>query len=146
MITGNTASVQESTPALRLGLAAGGIGLISLAGDFLFWNSTPGVSVGVFFVLLGGLLFAFGHKTRFGAVALALLAASAVQSGIELCLTNTIVLIALLLIIFGETAFASVSTLWARWSEAAWALLRGPFQWAPLVRASAATRLARAAT
>ena len=104
------------------------------------------MSVGVFFAMLGLGLHALGERTIAGNAALALLLVSAIQSGIELSLTNVTVLMTLLLLVFGESRFQRLPGLWQRWSEAAFALIRGPLRWNALLRECAHTRLAAASS
>src|SRR5688572_24116788 len=115
-------------------VATGLILLVAALADFLFWGCEPGISVGIFFTLLGIGLFAVGRRTVTGGVALALLVASAAQSGIELCLTNIVVLVSLLLVLFGESSFSNIPAPWARWAEAAFAVVMSPLRWNTVLR------------
>ncbi len=108
--------------------------ITGFAGDCLFWRAQPGVSVGVFFVLLAIGLLMVGKYTAGSIAALVLLVACAVQSGTELCFTNVTLLATLLLYIFGAACFPSIQGSWGRWSEAAFAVLRGPLRWSALLR------------
>jgi uncharacterized membrane protein len=146
MNVSDASAVPRSSPNARLLVATGLIVLITFLGDFLFLGHAPGVSVGIFFALLGTAIFAFGYRTVRGAAALVLLMASAIQSGIELCLSNIVVLVALLLVLFGESKYRSVSGLWARSSEAAYAIIRGPFRWGALLQAWADPHVAAASS
>lgn len=123
----------------RLIVATGGIAILSWVGDFLFWNKPAGISVGIFFFVLAVALFCGGKRTRSGLFAACLLVAACVQSGIELCFTNIVTLVVLTIVLFGETAFGAIAAKWPRWSEALYAVMRGPARWADLIRSWAAT-------
>lgn len=127
----------ESTRSPRENIAAIAAALLIISGDFLFWSHDPGVSVGLFAALAVAALIV-GHSggiNRRTAVLVALLVPSAVQTGIELSLSNLIVLAALGTVAFGETAFASVHGAWSRWAESAWALARpvAGWKWMPAI-------------
>jgi uncharacterized membrane protein len=118
-----------TTDQRRLILTTGAILVIGSLGDFLFWQRSPGLSVGVFFFVLGTSLIGLGRRTLIAGIAACLLFASCVQSAIELCFTNIAALVLLTIVLFGETAFGGIQGKWARWSEALYATISGPLQW-----------------
>src|SRR4030095_1312893 len=117
----------------RLLIATGSIALTGLLGDFLFWRSQPGVSLGVFIALLAIGLVVFGERTARRLSALALLFLCVVQSAIERCFTNVTLMLALLACVFGESVYSQLPGNWARWSEALYAAMRGPLRWSALL-------------
>src|SRR5262245_56418012 len=106
-----------ATNQRRLILTTGAILVLGSIGAFLFWQRPPGLSVGVFFLVIGAFLISLGHRTRTAAVVTCLLIASCVQSAIELCFTNIASLLVLSIVLLGETAFGGLSATWPRWSE-----------------------------
>ncbi|MBA2270984.1 MAG: DUF4173 domain-containing protein [Chthoniobacterales bacterium] len=121
----------EQTRSPRENIAAIAAALLIISGDFLFWSHDPGVSLGIFAALaVAALVAAHGSGTNARMLIIAgLLLPSAVQTGIELSLSNLIVLGALGTVTLGETAFASLHTASSRWAESAWALLRPIAGW-----------------
>ena len=127
----------EHTRSPRENIAAIAAALLIISGDFLFWSHDPGVSLGIFATLAVAALIV-AHSGGVNARTLmivALLVPSAIQTGIELSLSNLIVLGALGTIAFGETAFASLHAAWSRWAESAWALARpiAGWKWMPSI-------------
>jgi hypothetical protein len=101
-------------------------GSLTLLADFLFWNHTPGISVGIFAIALVAAMFATRTREQLRApvwFAVALLLGACVQTGIELCLTNVLVLITLLIVIGGGTFYTALPRGWPRWVEQCVALL-----------------------
>jgi hypothetical protein len=113
-------------------------------GDFLFWKSQPGVSVGIFASAVAAGLMATGRRSPAAWLAMALLLASSVQSAIELCFTNIACLVTTLFVLLGETHYHGLSRGWARWSEAVFGFLTGPLRWGEIVAVFVETRLAAA--
>ncbi|HSH39320.1 MAG TPA: hypothetical protein VK993_11085, partial [Chthoniobacterales bacterium] len=99
----------EPTRSPRENIAAIAAALLVISGDYLFWEHDPGVSVGIFAALaVAALIVAHGTAINWRiSIAGGLLLASAVQTGIELSLSNLIVLGALGTVALGETAFAT---------------------------------------
>lgn len=118
----------------RLILTTGAILSLGSLGDFLFWQRSPGLSVGAFFFALGAGLILLGRRTLTAGVVACLLFASCVQSAIEVSFTNIVSLLLLSIALFGETAFREVRTKWARWSEALYATFAGPLRWRDLTK------------
>ena len=118
----------------QLLLATSGIVTLGWIGDFLFWGKSPGLSVGIFFLVLAIALIVIGKRTSYSLPPLGLLIAACVQSAIEVCFTNIASLLVLTIALFGETAFSSLASKWPRWSEAAYAVLSGPLRWNDFIR------------
>src|SRR5579862_8594128 len=82
--------------------------LLTIGGDYLFWSSKPGLSLGIFAVAVCAALLVNrpkGGLTRFTGFLSVLLIATAVQTAIEMSFTNVLVLIGLLTALVGETSF-----------------------------------------
>jgi len=106
--------------------------LLTLAGDYLLWPATPGVSFSIFVLVSAITLFCNRNReayTRTAVAAFALLIASVFQSAIELSVSNWLVLACLLLVLVGETSFPALLPGWARWSEALLAFGKAPARW-----------------
>ncbi len=125
------------TRSPRENIAAAAAALLVISGDFLFWSHDPGVSLGIFGALaVAALVVAHGTGTNPRIlIIVGLLVPSAIQTGIQLSLSNVLVLGALGAIAFGETAFASLHAAWLRWAESAWALARpiAGWKWMPSI-------------
>lgn len=122
------------TDLRRLALSTGAIAVLSWLGDFLFWKTPPGLSVGIFFAAIALILLIRGHRARASAFATCLLLIACFQSAIEICFSNIASLAVLTIVLFGETAFYTLGKKWPRWSEALCATITGPLRWAGLVR------------
>ena len=124
--------IEPLLPTLAAAAAA------TLAGDFLLWPATPGISLAIFVAVLAALLLAHRASKGIGPrvwFAAALLLGASVQATIEICLTNVAVLIALLLVLIGESSFLKLPAGWARWWEAFVAMLAAPGRWFWLIGA-----------
>jgi hypothetical protein len=101
-------------------------------GDFLLWSALPGLGLAIFIASLAALLclhrFAEGVSRR-GWLAAVLLVTASVQTSIEICLTNVIVVLVLLLVLLGETTYRQLPPGWARWWEAVVAICKAPGRW-----------------
>ncbi len=109
-------------------------------GDFLLWRARPGLSLAIFTAILTVLLAAVcGRKASAARVwcAAGLLLIACVQTAIDICFTNVAVVIALLLILLGETSFGKLPAGWARWWEAFVSLCCAPGRWFWLANALA---------
>ena len=108
--------------------------------DFLFWRSTAGVSVGIFFAALAGTLLALvRNRPQFRLVVIvAAVGACCVQAGIELSLSNFLAEMTLILALTGEVFQAQLAGLWPRFSEALFGSITAPTRWLGL--AAIATR------
>ena len=136
-MTETAAPSLEQTRSPRENVAAVTAALLIISGDFLFWSHDPGVSLGIFAMLaVTALIVAHGPGLNPRILfVIGLLVPSAVQTGIELSLSNVIVLGALGAAAFGETAFAGLHRAWLRWAESAWALARpiAGWKWMPSI-------------
>src|SRR5262245_61556577 len=117
-----SSTIAGASPAVRVKLFPLVVTAITFAwlADFLFWNHPPGVSVGIFAVALAAAMLAGSARDRArGGVwlATALLFGACVQTGIELCFTNILVLLVLLAVIGGSTYYADLPRGWPRWLE-----------------------------
>lgn len=124
--------IEPLLPTLAAAAAA------TLAGDFLLWPATPGISLAIFVAALAALLLAYRASQGIGPrvwFAAALLLGASAQTAIEICLTNVAVLIALLLVLIGESSFLKLPAGWARWWEAFVAILAAPGRWFWLIGA-----------
>jgi hypothetical protein len=106
--------------------------LFTLVGDFLLWSAQPGISLGLFALLAA--LALLGNRdrsawTRVTVVAAGLLIPSAAQSGIEISLSNLLVLATLVVALVGETSYPALASGWPRWSEAVCAFVKAPARW-----------------
>jgi uncharacterized membrane protein (UPF0136 family) len=128
-------------PALTVGP------LLAVTADFLFWRQDWGVSVGLYFCLAALTVFALRarpRRRRLPGIACGLLFIAALATVLETSLTNCVVLLALLMVIVGESAYAGViGTAWARWSEALWGWLCAVGRWPWLFGRLAVTALVR---
>jgi len=113
-------------PRLLLGLA-----LAVAIFDLCFWgaDATPGFSVAVFFLALAGIILGNRESSggrRTARLLLALLAGGAVAAAIETGVTNTLVLLILIVALAGETFFSEIESPWGRWLSQYAALVRAP--------------------
>lgn len=113
----------------QVAVAAGGVLAVTSLADFLCWKAWPGIGWGIFAASLGVLLLATGVRSRAGWLALLLLVASCAQLVVEPCFTGFASIGTLLIVIFAESTYSALPRGWARWSEALFALLRGPGRW-----------------
>jgi len=67
--------------------------------------------------------------TRRAILIAALLGGAALESAIDLCFTNVLVLLTLILALAGETYYESMQSGWHRWSEALWTMVKTPGRW-----------------
>ena len=105
---------------------------LTLLSDFLLWGATPGISWGLFLVVIGAALVVnrpHAACKRTVAVLLGLLLATAIQSAVELSFTNITVGLALVVALVGELAYPTLCSGWERGSEALWALVKAPGRW-----------------
>lgn len=127
-------AVPGTAPGLGL-LCASLLAMPALA-DFCFWRERPRLSVGLFAVGAAGLILLNRPRercTRPVVALLALICGAAVESAIDLCFSNVLVLIALTLALAGETYYGSLKIGWSRWSEAMWTILKTPGRWLRLM-------------
>ena len=98
--------------------------------DLCFWGAdSMGFSVAVFVLALAGIILGNRESqggTRRGRLILALLAGAAVAAAIETGVTNTFVLLILIVALAGETFFGEVESPWGRWLSQCVALVFAP--------------------
>jgi hypothetical protein len=124
-----TSSVKAG-PSVRLFRLLLGLAVVVAANDICFWNANAmGFSVAVFVLVLTGVILLNrengGERRRTGIV-LALVLGAAVAAAIETGLTNTLVLILLIIALAGITYFREVESLWGRGLSQVIALLFAP--------------------
>ena len=132
-------------PTQRIGGVLAGAGIITWIGDVLLWKASPGVSLGVFScVIATAICVASGSASRTRAVfaALLLLAASCVQTAIDVCFSNVVVVTALLLFLLGHVFYGALETTWLKVCEAMLAVMRAPARWIWLGMAFSESELA----
>jgi hypothetical protein len=122
---------KPAEPPLRLARLLLGLALGIMVFDLCFWNvdAKPGLSVAVFFAVLAGIILgnrAPGGSTRRTRVLLALLLGTCVEAAIETGITNTLVLLMLIVAFAGETYFRDVESSWGRWMSQGIALMFAP--------------------
>ncbi len=106
--------------------------LITIAADWLFYDTPPGASVVLFIPLLIAALLANRLRQAFDSFSLAmllLLSGAAVQSIVEISFSNVLVLGALLVALMGQTFHQQLPRLWTRWVEALLGLLKSAGRW-----------------
>jgi hypothetical protein len=118
-------------PAVRLPRVLGSLLLGVIITDVCFWNldAAPGLSVGVFFAALAGLILLNREslpKKRTGHVLLSLLLGACLVAAVETCLTNTLVLLMLIVALAGDTYFNTVESPWGRWLSQGVAMIAAP--------------------
>ena len=135
-------SVSDATPALpppmrvnveppvRLPRLLLGLALAVAIFDLCFWGGDNwGFSVAVFFASLAGIIL--GNRESVGGrrttrLLIALLAGAFVAASIETGITNTLVLLTLIVALAGETFFSEVESPWGRWLSQCVALVLAP--------------------
>ncbi|MEO8351587.1 MAG: DUF4173 domain-containing protein [Chthoniobacteraceae bacterium] len=124
-----TGSVENVASGERTLAAAACIATTLLAGDSLLRGAKPGLSLGVFVVLLGCLLLIRGRRSRGSYLVAALLLVTAFQLAVEICFTGLVVTGGLIIVLFAETTFFTVPRGAGRWLEATWAVVVSPGRW-----------------
>ncbi len=113
-------------------------GALTVLGDFLFWNHTPGLALAIYFAAVAAVMLLRHGRAALQArvlVPCALLLASAAQTAVERSFTNLAVITALFAILMGELCYPQLRAGWARWSESFLAWLAGAGRWAWVVGA-----------
>jgi hypothetical protein len=128
----NDASIDKNNaePPVHLSRLLSGLMVTIVAFDSCFWNvNSMGLSVAVFVVILAGVILA-NRQTLPGKLSvrgiLILLAGGALGAAIETGITNTLVLLILIIVLAGQTYFQSVESMWGRWLSQVVALVRAP--------------------
>jgi hypothetical protein len=131
------AEIIQETPAQRDTARGLEFVLLSLAcmvalADFCLWRESPGLSVGLLAAGAAGIILINrpGMRwTRSAVFIVALLCGAAVESAIDLCFSNGLVLLVLLLALAGETYYGTLQSGWSRWSEQIWTMVKTPGRW-----------------
>jgi len=125
------AAIINAEPPVRLPRLLLGLALAVAIFDLCFWSADaqPGFSLAVFFCALAGIIL--GNRESPGGrrttrLLLALLAGAAVAAAIETGVTNTFVLLILIIALAGDTFFNDVETPWGRWHSQGVALVLAP--------------------
>ena len=117
-------------PPIRLPRLLIGLALAVAIFDLCFWGAdSMGFSVAVFVLALAGIILGNRESqvgTKRGRLILALLAGAAVAAAIETGVTNTFVLLILIVALAGETFFGEVESPWGRWLSQCVALVFAP--------------------
>jgi MFS family permease len=117
-------------PPVRLPRLLLGLALAVAIFDLCFWGiNVWGFSVAVFFPALAGIIL--GNRESLGgrrttSLLMVLLAGAAVAAAIETSITNTFVLLALIIALAGDTFFRDIESAWGRWHSQAIALAFAP--------------------
>ncbi len=122
---------------LRLLPTVCAVAAATLLGDFLMWQAMPGLGLAIFLATLAAIFSA--HRLATGMslrawLGAALLLGACVQTAIEFCLTNAIVVFVLLLVLLGEGSYPQLAGGWARWWEAFVSMCAAPARWIWLAR------------
>ena len=93
--------------------------LVTVIADFLFWDALPGINIGIFGAAVGAILFAVHREkpAQSSWVLAAMLAATCIQSGLSVSLSNVIAAAGLLLALAGNAFQPHLPGMWARLSE-----------------------------
>ena len=98
--------------------------------DLCFWDidASPGLSLGVFVSALAGIILGNRESRRGNCTAalVILLGGAALAAAIETGVTNTLVLLILLVALGGETYFRNIESPWGRWLSQGVALIFAP--------------------
>ena len=127
----NSDCVSMRSAIRGLVIVLGPVATATVAADYLLWGGHVGVSLGLFLAFIGTMLLLIRRgrmRTRLLMV-VAALAATCVQAGIEISLSNFLVGATLVLVLGGEAFQSHLVGLWGRFSEAIFGLLAAPFRW-----------------
>jgi len=126
--------VREKAP--RLEILWPSLASAAALGDICLWRSDPRFSIGIFALGLMGLILLNRPGMRWTAttaILAALTCGAAVEAAIDLCFSNVLVMLALVLAVSGETYYDSLRSGWSRWSEAIWTMAKTPGRWCALL-------------
>jgi len=121
--------------APRIGGLALSLAAMAALADVCFWEAAPRLSVGVFAIAAAGLILANrpGLRWNRGVILLvALICGGAVESAIDFCFSNVVVLLALIVALAGESYYEPLRSGWSRWSEQLWTMVKTPARWVRL--------------
>jgi hypothetical protein len=120
----------NAQPPVRLARLLLGLALAVAVFDLCFWGADdqPGLSVAVFIIALAGIILGNRESRggKFTALLVVLLAGAAYAAAVETGITNTIVLLVLILALAGETFFGEIESPWGRWLSQGIALVFAP--------------------
>ena len=141
-LRGNALTDASDVPPLpraapRLAFLLLSLAAMTALADFCLWRESPRLSVGLLAIGAAGIILANRPGMRWTGRAVfmvALLCAAAVQSAIDLCFSNLLVLLALTLALAGETYYEPLRRGWSRWSEAMWTMVKTPGRWISLIK------------
>src|SRR5271163_2214924 len=122
----------ESAKAWRLRCLLVGLAGMTALADFCLWRAQPGLSVGLFAIGAAGIILMYRPGMRWtgwSVCIVALICGAAVESAIELCFSNVLVLLVLTLALAGETYYEPLRSGWSRWSEQLWTMVKTPGRW-----------------
>lgn len=123
-------SARSSEPAFDLPRLLLGLALAVFSFDFCFWGiQSLGLSLAFFALILAGIILAnrqLPHCNRTTTIILGLLGGATFATALETGFTNTLVLIALIVALAGQTYFTGADSLWGRWLSQGIALLFAP--------------------
>ncbi len=120
-----------SEPPARLPRLLLGLALAVAIFDWCFWkiDAFPGLSLAVFCAALVGIILGNREdrlRRRTTLVLLMLLAGAVLAAVIETGVTNTLVLLMLIIAIAGDTFFREIESVWGRWMSQVVALIFAP--------------------
>jgi len=131
-VAATTASTAKTStePPLRLSRLLLGLAVAIAAFDSCFWRvNTMGFSMSIFVLVLAGIIMANRESSkamRISRLLLALLAGAALAAAIETGVTNTLVLVILIITLAGVTYFDGIESFWGRWLSQIVALIFAP--------------------
>jgi hypothetical protein len=117
-------------PPVRLPRLLLGLALAVAFFDLCFWNTTAwGISVALFSAALAGIVLGnreSGRQRHMTGLILALVVGAVLAAAIETGVTNTFVLLILMVVLAGETFFVDIGSAWGRWLSQVVALIFAP--------------------
>ncbi len=128
-----TPDTLESTQSLRrLSAVLAPVAATTALFDLFFWSGHFGISIGLFFASLAGIIFLRHGRTKpklWTIAATLLLCGCVVQSAIEASLSNIIASVTLIIALAGCVLHPRLKTLWACISEVCFGFATAPFRW-----------------
>lgn len=119
-LTAALSPAQSTVPSTTLPRASIGLLVAIVIGDWFFWNHALGVNFALYILLLAGLVYLNRPAHPFAksdCVIVGLLALGVIQCGLRSSLSNTLVLLALLIYISGHTLYNQLGPIWVRWIQ-----------------------------